>query len=272
MPRAPSISQMARFQGRLWTPDLVRPALWLDAADQSTITIATGVSEWRDKSNNGRHFTQAVTGSQLALSIGTFNGQNCLRFDGSNDVLNRVPEAWAYEYPIAHFCVFRALSFTPAYSALVEFYTSNTGTAAGWTSLIKSNGRSSVYVAHNAGQANYDGTGALSYVTNTPYVWSSNVGNGFINSWGNGRVDGVVSGTWTGRTNLGTSTPTMGASALFSRYTNWDIAEQIVLNSSSVGTISAAVRQLIEGYLAWKWGVPLTASHPFANRPPLIGD
>lgn len=31
-------------------------------------------------------------------------------------------------------------------------------------------------------------------------------------------------------------------------------------------------RQLVEGYLAWKWDNPLGPNHPFANRPPLVGD
>lgn len=271
MPRGVSLWDEARLQGRLWTPDVLLPALWLDADDQSTITIATGVSEWRDKSGNGRHFTQTTTANQPALSTNTFNGRNCVRFDGSNDVLTRVPESWAYQYPIAHFCVFRAVSLVPAYSALADFYTGNTGTVAGWTSLIKNNNLSAFYVGHTTGQASYDGTGALSYMTNTPYIWSSNVGNGFISSWGNGRVDGSFVFTWTGRTNLGVSLVSIGASALFSRYTNWDIAEQIVLNNSSVSAQSAHVRQAVEGYLAWKWGIPLVATHPYVNRPPLIG-
>jgi hypothetical protein len=47
------------------------------------------------------------------------------------------------------------------------------------------------------------------------------------------------------------------------------IAEIVVLASIA----SDKVRQAIEGYLAWKWGLryALTAGHPFANRPPLIG-
>jgi hypothetical protein len=33
-------------------------------------------------------------------------------------------------------------------------------------------------------------------------------------------------------------------------------------------------RTLVDGYLAWKWGhvSNLAASHPYKNRPPLIGD
>jgi hypothetical protein len=47
------------------------------------------------------------------------------------------------------------------------------------------------------------------------------------------------------------------------------IAEIVVLASVA----STQVRQQIEGHLAWKWGLrdALTAGHPFANRPPLIG-
>jgi hypothetical protein len=30
--------------------------------------------------------------------------------------------------------------------------------------------------------------------------------------------------------------------------------------------------QRVEGYLSWKWGIRLAADHPYANRPPLIGD
>jgi hypothetical protein len=47
------------------------------------------------------------------------------------------------------------------------------------------------------------------------------------------------------------------------------IAEIVVLASIA----STAIRQQIEGHLAWKWGLrdSLIAGHPFANRPPLIG-
>lgn len=39
-------------------------------------------------------------------------------------------------------------------------------------------------------------------------------------------------------------------------------------------TLAANVRQCLEGYLAWEWGLVsnLAASHRFKNRPPLVGD
>ncbi|MFN8996607.1 MAG: hypothetical protein ACK5X3_23505, partial [Pseudomonadota bacterium] len=66
MPRGVSRYDEAQLQGRLWTPDLVRPALWLDWADVSTISLATVISEGRAKSGNARHFTQSVSASQPA--------------------------------------------------------------------------------------------------------------------------------------------------------------------------------------------------------------
>ena len=61
--------------------------VWLDAADSSTYTLATGVSEWRDKSGNGRTFTQGTANNQPAISSTTQNGKGLLEFDGVNDRL-----------------------------------------------------------------------------------------------------------------------------------------------------------------------------------------
>jgi hypothetical protein len=43
-------------------------SLWLDAADSSSITIATGVSQWRDKSSNAYSLTQSTTASRPTYS------------------------------------------------------------------------------------------------------------------------------------------------------------------------------------------------------------
>lgn len=61
-------------------------AIWLDAADPSTFTFSSGtsVSEWRDKSGNGRHFSQATALNQPSRS-GTRNSRQTVVFDGSND-------------------------------------------------------------------------------------------------------------------------------------------------------------------------------------------
>jgi hypothetical protein len=46
----------------VWNPSMISTALWLDAADASTITLdGSNVSQWNDKSGNNRHATQANT-------------------------------------------------------------------------------------------------------------------------------------------------------------------------------------------------------------------
>jgi hypothetical protein len=70
----------------LWTPAEISTALWLDAADASTITISTGgISEWRDKSGNSRHATQSNTTRRPTVSAGALNGYNVATFDGIDD-------------------------------------------------------------------------------------------------------------------------------------------------------------------------------------------
>jgi len=61
-------------------------ALWLDASDSSTITLnGATVSQWRDKSGNGRNLSEATANNQPTMS--TMNGKSALSFDGVNDSL-----------------------------------------------------------------------------------------------------------------------------------------------------------------------------------------
>ena len=272
MPRGVSRYDEAQLQQRLWTPDLLRPALWLDAADQSTITVATGVSEWRDKSGNNRHFTQSVAASQPAYNRDGINGLASIRFDGTAKALQRTPEAWAFQYPVTAFIVFRAAAFNGGYNALFEFYTIAGQATAGWGDLINPSSRSAIYATNTAGsQNNYDGTGGLTYVTNRTYIFTGTHQNNSLAGFQNSRPDGSNSGTYTLRTNLGTSPLSIGSSPIFSRYTNWQIGEVIITNNAALSTSD---RLEVEGYLAWKWGIAadVVTSSPFVNRPPLIGD
>jgi len=60
------------------------PALWLDAADTSTITESGGlVSQWDDKSGNGRNVVQATGANQPTTGTNTQNGLNVITFDGA---------------------------------------------------------------------------------------------------------------------------------------------------------------------------------------------
>lgn len=234
--------------------------LWLDASDSSTLYDATtggslvaadgAVARWEDKSGNARHFTQGTAANRPARKTSDINGLDAVLFDGSNDVLARSPESWAFLYPLSFFCVFRATAFTSSYNALWDFYTSTVDTTASSTGLIKSNGKSAVYTTETNGtQPAYDGDGNVTYSTATTHIFSASIANNAISSRGDGVADGSFTGSFTQRTDLGVRDLEIGASAKFSRYTEMRIAELIVYS----GTLATADRDLIEGYLAAKW-------------------
>ena len=193
----------------LWTPaDLgAALALWLDASDATTVTESGGfVSQWDDKSGNGRDFTQGVAGTEPAYSLASINGLNTLSFDGTDDSIARVAESWAYNYPINVFTVFKATAFNASYNGLFGFYTASDATTAGFGAFIKSDGLSAIYATDTSdGQPNYDGTGALTYALNTGYIFGATIGDDLITSFGDGTADGTASGTWALRNNIGPS-------------------------------------------------------------------
>lgn len=60
-------------------------ALWLDPTDATSYTIDTGVSEWRDKSGNAKHFSQSTGNNQPTLSA--IGGKTALSFNGTSHCL-----------------------------------------------------------------------------------------------------------------------------------------------------------------------------------------
>ncbi|NBW12864.1 MAG: hypothetical protein EBR82_33055 [Caulobacteraceae bacterium] len=85
MPMSP---RLLRPQATGFNPKSLSGLLvWMDASDSSTYTIATGVSEWRDKSGNQRSFIQGVGNNQPIISATKQNGKSLLEFDGGNDKL-----------------------------------------------------------------------------------------------------------------------------------------------------------------------------------------
>ena len=69
-----------------WTPAQITTELWLDAADASTITLnGSTVSQWNDKSGNGRNATQATAANQPTYIANSINGKSALDWDGVND-------------------------------------------------------------------------------------------------------------------------------------------------------------------------------------------
>ena len=89
MPMSPRLLR-PRASGSFTPKSISGLAAWYDAADATTLTIATGVSAWADKSGNGRTLRQATGNNQPASGTRTIGGKNALDFDGTNDVLSYV--------------------------------------------------------------------------------------------------------------------------------------------------------------------------------------
>lgn len=98
-----SVSAWANFN-----PMLLKPLLWLDAADTSTITSSGSpatVSQWDDKSGYGRHATQATSANQPITGATTKNGLNIIDFNGSSSFMTTssftVPQPATYFFAYA---------------------------------------------------------------------------------------------------------------------------------------------------------------------------
>lgn len=104
--------------GRFFSPLHLAPALWLDAADTATITASDGaVSQWDDKSGNGRHVTQGVAAAQPRIGTRTVNNLNVVDFDGG-DVLTGTTTALMS--PLAPFSIFTVALFDTSPGTVVS--------------------------------------------------------------------------------------------------------------------------------------------------------
>lgn len=267
MPRGTNLYDEARLQGLIWTPNTLRAALWLDAADLSTLTIATGVSQWRDKSGNNRHLSQTAPTQQPALTLNAQNGLPALTFDGSNDFMLNASVGAANLDVVQIISVFRMITGganedipmgvgqTASAGAIRTFYRSNNGTTVGFASWGND-------VTSSAYSYDIGGNFHVFEIWNTQRATPNQIRigkNGSITTYSVGSLNLTADGFSVG---------SLRGGAVASYYSNIAVGEILVAYSEW----SQRDRQLVEGYLGWKWGVPLDASHPFANRPPLIGN
>jgi hypothetical protein len=289
MPRGYNIIDEAILQNRLWLPDVLRPALWLDANDDSTITIDTGVSEWRDKSGNERNFTQGTGGTQPTYTLDGLNGKSVLSFNGSQ-----------YLTSISAASVWNFLHNTNGSTVIAVWKAGNVSDPNAVYSLMGNNGGLSANIGF---YIIYDDRVSSSRNDRTISVISRGISgqNTVVNITADGahpantptiisQVADPNNGTAANRSFLRTNrTLTQNNTDLFAPVaTNASFALQIGAAGNNVVPLtgyiaeiiilssiaSNSTRQILEGYLAWKWGLQnnLSQDHPFLNRPPFIGD
>lgn len=276
MPRGVDRYDEALIQGRLWTPQSI-PATtlsaWYDASQINTLTIGASnkVTNWADRSGNGRNLAQANSAKQPTYNTVGFNKRlPGVVFDGSDGIrgaFGATATVWN------GFVVFQ-INTNVQFGRLLGLARSDGadylgGNGYGLLITDDTSGALGIY--------SYDSLklSSLNWVTGVytdPHL-AVCVNSGSQNTVG---LDGTMgtSASYSpasktpdyvelGATVDGTTTPLNGV-----------IVEAMVL----AGALTTRERQMIEGYLAWHWrhtawsGTRLSASHPFGNRPPLIGD
>ena len=252
MPRGINDYDTAILQRRLWTPAVLRPDAWFDASDLSTITISTGVSEWRDKSPNGRHMTQGTTSVQPPLASNAKNGLSCVQFRFQNTQFvqsDNLAMSASLNVRAAYCSVYRQsgipsyanncnfiftdpvnFNWAPAFGDLGPLASTTLAETLNWRNSSNFASGSSIDVGSYVGQDIWN-----------VYSFSSS-GNQVTRSIGRDRSD---------------------------FHSSKGLYGEVLWFTSAH---SARDRWLIEGYLSHKWAIPLAADHPYANRPPLIGD
>jgi hypothetical protein len=243
--------------------------LWLDAADLSTITIATGVSQWRDKSGNGAHATQTTAVNQPAYSQTGFFGLPGITFDGSNDSLSiSTTQIQNTTHGVYWVFIRRGAGVTgDTYKPSVAVFAGATDRGA--LHYMKNSTNLGASYPYYAGPSSFSydlGSGTAYNNTNAQVMaFQSNVTGWGV--WRNGSLEGTTNGiSAPNNTNLGF---TLAAQANPLRFSNITMTEFILLTTTNTSS-----RQIVEGYLAWKWGLTanLPTAHPFKNRPPLVSD
>ena len=244
---------------QLWRPSNLGSelALWLDAEDAASITLnGTTVSQWQDKSGNGRHASQGTVTRQPLYDSTGLGGRPIIKCDGVDD--NLLANAAAAAFGSNNFVFFLVVRFpvTGAHMAilresggpLMRGYLSRSGTAG----FLSSWGDPTVTTPTITGVAN---------VRNVISVVRT--GNS-VQAFCNGTPSAIVNPTF----NNSYSTLTLGSFDPTSQFSDTWFSEIV----GAVGTFSLATVQLLEGYLAWKWGLDanLPAGHPFRNTPPTV--
>ena len=218
-----------------WTPSQITTSMWFDASDSTTITLnGSNVSQWRDKSGAGRNMSQATAASQPAYVESSINGKAVVSLDGSNDFM-----FGATGLAGGAFSVFAVLQYKNATTtqqgilcndlsttAPSTYWQANAGTFRGYNGNYVSGG------AYTANQIDSIGT------TQTPSAYTI---------YRSGNVVGT-GGAAVASTNNGFQIGRLGNGSLFA-YAQVDFGEIITVNA-----VNTTARQLIEGYLAWKWG------------------
>ena len=247
----------------LWTPAQITTALWLDAADAGTISPSGGaVSQWSDKSGNSRHAAQGTAGKRPLFAATGLNSMPAIDCDGTDDEL----------------LLAGVTSLTSVNQSL--FVVAKRDNAGGRAEISIAIGNASIgdsiaeiprwsdNIMYTQVGYNVNRPATTSVITDLPYI-SSATGGSIQRSYTNGTLVGT--GTTQSTTPFSVTAGYIGSGTAVStsnRYFDGKISEIVLLPQEA----STVTRQLVEGYLAHKWGLTanLPAGHPYKSTAPTV--
>ena len=221
-------------------------ALWLDAADTSTISESFNlVSQWNDKSGNNYH-SVAQSGQEPTTGAANINGKNVLSWGSSKNFkkMNRSTPTnanWQDVYIIAQYT--GGATFTDVPTIMSGVTSADNGIGGG------ANSGNGLYL--NIWTDNFYLNGTTNDASNVVGTMSSP----FLVSFSQNTAISIT-GYQIGQDPFGLDRGWKGV-----------FGEVIAFNAK----LSTADREKVEGYLAHKWGLinNLPSSHPFKGAPPI---
>ena len=254
----------------LWTPAQITTNLWLDAYDATTITESGGnVSKWDDKSGNNNHAIQETSSQQPVYATNAKLSNNYgLQFDYLNDsnMFCSNSSTLNFQYKMTGFIVYSETGD----SANNHLYQRILGNANPSMGMQSGNSSSPNYgiTSNNSGfriallgEFNVTDAVMISHghsITDDEIRINKNGSSFITNSVGSEtQVSQDGGGIRLGNQKIGTN-----------RGHDGFIHELILIEDR----LSIADVQIVEGYLAHKWGLEgnLDSGHPYKTTPPTV--
>lgn len=245
--------------------------VWLDGADPNgngTIpSNGSAVSSWTDKSSNG--MTVSAASSLPTYSRSLQNGLGAVTYNGSQNLTTGNVLASKFAGTTSNLTIFCVNSFSNTVTGGTYASPFCWANAGAYPRICLTVGNNADGVMMDVGAS---GTGRTTYAVPPPtfdsrfYMtsyWKSGA-NTQLNLNGSNKASSSTQDT----TGFASSTYAFNVGAAYAS-SIWnmrgDIGEILFYNS----TLSTQNFQLVEGYLAWKWGLQtsLPSTHPYRNTP-----
>jgi hypothetical protein len=255
------------IQTGVWNLDYIPNKIaWYDATDSNTITFGvSGVTQWDDKSGNDYHVTQATDLLQPKAGENTINGLTTINFDGEDDVLRNSSVDFANNGNHIMFVVASVQDITgvSSFNSMWSLgsggatYQMDSQTDGSFQARIRATGFNGGQTSNQGSNGPHNGPSIycveLDFDTNNAYL----------------HVDGVLRANFSSYIfEFNASDFKIGENRGTGSNLSCNIGEILVMDEADENT-----RQLIEGYLAWKWGIEnkLQDEHPYRYNGTLFG-